>query len=565
MGWRWTSIASIAMVFVAVFSYSAAAQAPECFSVAATIIGTGGADELTGTAGPDVIVGLGGIDIIRGGGGDDILCGGAGADRLIGGPDDDLLNAGAGRDAVAHGDSPNAIELDLVTGSSIGWGSDTLVSIEDAVGSPYDDILVGDSDENRFQGGAGADAMHGRGGDDFLGAAHRTDSDGVSFGECTDLGRGPDLLVGGDGADELSGCGGEDIARGSAGRDTIEGGGGDDDLDGGAGNDHVSGGSSISKFGVSIHCRPDKSGSDRLSGQGGNDTLLGCDGSDRIRGDSGNDLLSGGNILQIFLDLEACTTRDSRRDRLEGGHGRDELWGCGGADLLIGGGGRDTAQFSGAERPVRVRLHRRRALGEGRDRLRDIENITGSEHADTIFGNRQANVLRGGMRHSRGGSGEFYSGRGRDRIFGRAGNDVIIGGLHDDQLDGGRGRDRAVYDLTYADHTVVVDLSQRTSSGAEGSDEIERIEDVTAWFDAKIVGNDGPNRLVSRSYYGPDGVLIGRGGRDVLVAGLDDDVVRGGEGRDVLDGGPGRDRLYGGPDLDRCKSGADYRNCEIRS
>ena len=565
MGRLWTSIASIAAVIVAVYPYSAAAQAPECFSVAATIIGTDGADELTGTAGHDVIVGLGGIDVIRGGGGDDILCGGAGTDRLIGGADDDLLNGGAGRDSVAHGDSPNAIELDLETGSSIGWGSDTLVSIEDAVGSPHDDVLIGDSDGNRFQGGAGADEMYGSSGDDFLGAAHRTE-EGVFFGECTDLGRGPDLLVGGDGADELFGCGGEDIVRGSRGGDRIEGGRGDDDLEGGPDDDHVSGGSSISEFGVSIHCRPDGSGSDRLSGQGGNDTLLGCNGSDRIRGGSGNDLLSGGDFFQVF-GLEACTTRDSRRDRLEGGHGRDELWGCGGGDLFIGGGGRDTALFSGAEGPVVVRLHRHSAFGEGRDRLRDIENITGSEHSDTIFGNRQANVLRGGMHRMAGGSGEFYSGRGRDRIFGRAGNDVIIGGLHDDQLDGGGGRDRAVYDLTYdPDRTVVVDLSLGTSSGAEGSDEIERIEDVTAWFDTKIVGNDGPNRLVSRSYYGPlDGVLIGRGGRDVLLAGLGDDVVRGGGGRDVLDGGPGRDRLYGGPDLDRCKSGAVYRSCEIRS
>jgi Bacterial Ig-like domain/RTX calcium-binding nonapeptide repeat (4 copies)/Glycosyl hydrolase catalytic core len=82
---------------------------PRCRGVAATLIGSGGANRLRGTDGPDVIVGFGGDDKISGRGGDDLICarhgddaatGGPGNDRIFGGPGADHIRGRAGRDGI---------------------------------------------------------------------------------------------------------------------------------------------------------------------------------------------------------------------------------------------------------------------------------------------------------------------------------------------------------------------------------------------------------------------------------------------------------------------------------
>jgi Ca2+-binding RTX toxin-like protein len=87
----------------------------ECDGVAATIMGTGGADELVGTPDRDVIVASGGNDEIRGLGGDDVICGGSGRDQIEGNAGNDVLRGGSGFD----------------TGLG-GIGSDVCVSVESA-------------------------------------------------------------------------------------------------------------------------------------------------------------------------------------------------------------------------------------------------------------------------------------------------------------------------------------------------------------------------------------------------------------------------------------------------
>jgi Ca2+-binding RTX toxin-like protein len=97
---------------------------PECRGVAATITGTGGADELLGTAGRDVIVAGGGADQISAGGGKDLICAGSGADRLRGGADRDRLYGSRGNDVLRGG-----------TGFDSGFGgsgSDVCFSVERA-------------------------------------------------------------------------------------------------------------------------------------------------------------------------------------------------------------------------------------------------------------------------------------------------------------------------------------------------------------------------------------------------------------------------------------------------
>lgn len=60
-----------------------------CLRHKATIVGTGGRDELIGTKHRDVIAALGGKDEVRGLGGADLICGGKGRDKLLGGPGHD--------------------------------------------------------------------------------------------------------------------------------------------------------------------------------------------------------------------------------------------------------------------------------------------------------------------------------------------------------------------------------------------------------------------------------------------------------------------------------------------
>ena len=49
-----------------------------------------------------------------------------------------------------------------------GGGKDTLVSIENLYGSPYNDVLTGDAHDNMIVGGAGNDTLYGGGGNDTL-------------------------------------------------------------------------------------------------------------------------------------------------------------------------------------------------------------------------------------------------------------------------------------------------------------------------------------------------------------------------------------------------------------
>jgi Ca2+-binding RTX toxin-like protein len=204
-----------------------------------TVRGSAFADQLIGSAGPESLLGFGGNDTIAGARGDDKLDGGAGsdtvsyesspagvsvdlgkgsangegvdvlsgfeavrgsalADLLIGGPGNEVLDGGNGRDTVSYAGANGPVHVDLgknaVTGAG---GADTLASIENAIGSPFKDVLIGSKLGNVLQGGAGKDALQGGAGNDRL------------YGEA-----GADSLHGGVGNDLLSGAAGKpDICK----------------------------------------------------------------------------------------------------------------------------------------------------------------------------------------------------------------------------------------------------------------------------------------------------------------------------------------------------------------
>lgn len=111
--------------------------------VIAPIRGTAGNDRLFGSTGPNVFIG------------------GAGADQIVG---------DAGSDTSSYADSTAGVTVDLVTGTGRGGDAegDMLFSIENLIGSRFDDRLVGDAGANSLSGGDGNDLLSGGAGNDIL-------------------------------------------------------------------------------------------------------------------------------------------------------------------------------------------------------------------------------------------------------------------------------------------------------------------------------------------------------------------------------------------------------------
>jgi Ca2+-binding RTX toxin-like protein len=146
---------------------------------------------------------------------------------------------------------------------------------------------------------------------------------------------------------------------------------------------------------------------------------------------------------------------------LEGGAGDDLLEGHEGGDTLEGGDGIDTASYFWSSTSVQVDLALLGAqVSSGdasNDVLNDIENLTGSWHADWLSGTAGANRLNGGQ--------------GNDVLDGRGGADTLIGGGGTDTV-------------TYAGSSagVTVDLTRagaQTSFGDASGDVLSAIANLT--------------------------------------------------------------------------------------
>ena len=181
------------------------------------------------------------------------------------------------------------------------------------------------------------------------------------------------------------------------------------------------------------------SGNDSVTGNSVANRLEGRNGNDTIDGLAGNDTLYGG----------------SGADILNGGAGNDHLNGGAGADMLNGGPGSDTASYQNSAVAVLVRLHDARAVkfgdAEG-DTLTGIEHLIGSRFNDTLAGDGEDNIMRGGDGDDvlyggpAGGDDRMYGDNGDDRIFGGRGNDTLTGGEGNDVLKGGPGEDTLIID-----------------------------------------------------------------------------------------------------------------------
>lgn len=279
-----------------------------------TLTGTSGIDTLTGSAGNDTINALGGNDVLNGLGGNDLLNGGTG---------NDTIDGGSGIDTATYADATALVKVNLALtaaqNTGLAGGTDRLISIENLIGSAFNDTLTGDSGDNRIEGLAGNNTMVG--------------------------GAGNDTIIGGSGLDKLDGGLGIDTLTGGAGNDTYTV---DDTADvviellneGTA--DLVKATASytlsdnVEKLTLTGTLAIDGTGNalaNTLTGNGANNSLFGLVGKDTLVGGAGDDLLVGGagadtltggtGIDRFRFDiLETATNKDTVKDFV---HGTDKI------------------------------------------------------------------------------------------------------------------------------------------------------------------------------------------------------------------------------------------------
>ena len=148
-----------------------------------------------------------------------------------------------------------------------------------------------------------------------------------------------------------------------------------------------------------------------ITGNAGNNVLLGSTGIDTINGGAGDDTLSGGFTYDI----------------IDGGDGIDTI------NYTLDSDEADGHAGSGFNINLVTGETRTRIDNILADSLSNIENVTGSDANDIITGNAGNNVLLGSI--------------GTDTINGGAGDDRLSGGFTYDIIDGGDGIDTINYTL----------------------------------------------------------------------------------------------------------------------
>ncbi|MBM5570901.1 MULTISPECIES: M10 family metallopeptidase [Deefgea] len=451
--------------------------------------------------------------------------------------------------------------------------------IENAIGSNYDDQLLGNSVGNSLSGGAGVDTLIGGLGNDTLNGGAGIDSlvgglgddayviDSVSdiivelsnegvdevrasaalsfasytlqtnFENLTVLGTAAfeaigneyaNKIVGNSGANKLIGNAGVDTLIGGLGNDTLIGDNGDADLlDGGAGND-VYQLNSVNNI-VNETIVGSTGGFDEV--QVAFDYTLGSN-LEKLKL-LGSAIMGSGNLLNNELngnDSNNSLNGAAGDDSLNGGSGNDTLDGGVGIDSMSGGIGDDVYLVDNVGDKVvelaeqgldRVQASITYALTANVEQLTLLGalaiNGTGNALNNTLVGNSAANILDGGL--------------GIDTLQGGAGNDVYLvdqsGDVVQEDATDGAGIDevRATASLSFMNYTLSNNVENLTILGTTV------FHGTGNGLANKLIGNAAANRL--------DGLA----GVDTLVGGLGNDTLLGSAGdADLLDGGAGNDR-----------------------
>jgi Ca2+-binding RTX toxin-like protein len=436
------------------------------------VIGSMGDDTILGSSNIDHYLYVGGFDDYQGNGNRDLVS-------------FELVNFSVKVDLSVSDGARTADGTETPTGSGLRQLM-TLDSVNRAIGSRFDDHLIGDNFDNRLYGGAGNDLIDGGGVDS------NTD----------------DHLYGGEGQDTLLGVIGIDGTFAS--ENIYDGGSGDDSID-------------FTNYGQAVTFS--------LFNGDGNDTIVGIE---RLIGSGGDDFLKGNDAANVL-------NGGLGNDDLRAGTGNDLFLYTGGIDTIRGGADSDTMDMTGfgfavditlsdADNAVTSGLTGSWDTGTSRVLVTlpdlDVENAIGTDFDDRLRGDDAANLLAGG--------------KGDDVVFGSGGDDVIAYGGGSDIWNGGTGRDTASF-ATQVD-PVIVNLDLGIAISGDGSTvlvNLSNFEDVVGSIGADLLSGDGDaNRLEGLS------------GDDTLRGGDGDDLLSGSDGDDLLVGGSGADTLYGGVGID---------------
>ncbi len=275
---------------------------------------------------------------------------------------------------------------------------------------------------------------------------------------------------------------------------------------------------------------------------------------ENVTGSSYNDTLYGNALTDNVLSgLGGSDNLDGRGgdNTLLGGDGYDTLFAGSGNDFIDGGGDTDTVSYVNATQGMIIRFDR--PFSEEfdyagyyvadyandfviKDKIINMEDIRGSEFADTIYGNGSTNFIEAGD-----GDDSIFAGGGYDFIDGGDGSDWISYNPADypnlatnssfmEQIQG------ITVDLNSTDFVMI-----KETTTSRLIDLIKSVEQIRA-----TNGNDviyGGNS--AETFWGLDGDdrLESRNGDDTLYGGDGNDYLRPGAGLDISWGGAGTDYL----------------------
>ena len=481
-----------------------------------TLHGGAGNDTLSGGAGNDTIIGGPGDDVLSGGTGTDILRGLAGNDVLSGGAGADTLDGGEGNDTASYANARESVLASLATDNRLGDAvGDTYTSIENLIGSVWNDVLYGDSGANILDGGAGSDILHGLAGIDTV-SYKRSDAGVTATVNATSGNEGGhaqgDRLYG---IENLTGSDYDDALNGDGGVNILEGGKGADKLDGGANNDFASYAQSAN--GVFVFLRSVHQINFAADTNVKGSTLTSADANKYIIAKKFESVwtVSMGRTFEISdatNNLRLLARLDNTGTAFDSNFTNDYRLQINNNVLSV----IDPFKRSGGD--------------EIEDQLVNIENLMGSNQTDRLEGNTGNNTLIGlaGDDDINGFAGNdiLNGGAGNDTLGGGDGDDILIGGaggdlLVGDDARGATGNDTASYETASA--SVTASLSTTARAGDALGDTYFRIENLTGSdFNDTLIGDSGANILTGRA--GND-ILRGLAGNDTLIGGAGNDTV----------------------------------------